>query len=104
MLRQLFTTDEVADGFKGRMSIAVGSVPLGREIQYLQRDIAGSVRELEGILERLPYFDVAAGTSEARPVLNDRSAPRCGFHGFWPPCFTGNGHPVSPETATLFHG
>jgi hypothetical protein len=27
---------------------------------------------------------------------------RCGFHGFWPPCFTRNGHPVSPEMATLF--
>ena len=28
----------------------------------------------------------------------------CGFHGFWTPCFTANGHPVSPETDTLFHG
>ncbi len=28
----------------------------------------------------------------------------CGFHGFWPPGFTANGHPVSPELATLFHG
>ena len=28
----------------------------------------------------------------------------CGFHGFWPPCFARNGHPVSPETDTLFHG
>ena len=27
-----------------------------------------------------------------------------GFHGFWPPGFTANGHPVSPELATLFHG
>jgi len=28
----------------------------------------------------------------------------CGFHGFWPPGFTRNGQPVSPEMATLFHG
>ena len=35
---------------------------------------------------------------EAIPVVT------CGFHGFWPPCFARNGHPVSPETATLFHG
>ena len=28
----------------------------------------------------------------------------CGFQGFWPPCFARIGHPVSPETATLFHG
>ena len=28
----------------------------------------------------------------------------CGFHGFWSPCFTRNGHPVSPEMVTLFHG
>ena len=28
----------------------------------------------------------------------------CGFHGFWPPGFTRNGHPVSPEMATRFHG
>jgi|SRR5450756_1003273 len=33
-----------------------------------------------------------------------RYAAHCGFHGFWPPGFTRNGHPVSPEMATLFHG
>jgi predicted nucleotide-binding protein len=76
MLRQLFTTDEVADGFAGRMSIAVGDVPLSREIQYLQRDIASSVRRLEGTLERLPYFDVVAGAQAARPVPNGQSAPQ----------------------------
>jgi hypothetical protein len=58
MLRQLFTTDEVADSFKGRTSIAMGEVPLAREILYLQKDIATSVRHLEGILDQLPYFDL----------------------------------------------
>lgn len=45
--------------------------------------------------------DVEAGLAIA--VLTRRRVD-CGFHGFWPPCFARIGHPVSPETATLFHG
>ncbi len=46
---------------------------------------------------------------KVRPLFEpvDKSAGSggyCGFHGFWPPGFTANGHPVSPELATLFHG
>ncbi len=38
---------------------------------------------------------------ESIPDKEAAYPPRCGFHGFWPPGFAGNGHPVSRVKVTL---
>jgi len=55
-----------------------------------------------------PGWDWDRTQALARPQSPDEcgasSSTACGFHGFWPPGFARNGHPFSPELATLFHG
>jgi DNA replication protein DnaC len=53
---------------------------------------------------RVRYVTAAGLVNELAEAADERVLARCGFHGFWTPCFAANGHPVSPETDTLFHG
>ncbi len=72
--------------------------------------IIGLVRiEALGLANAVTYSEViremiAARGGAAMEWAETRDVLGCGFHGFWTPCFAANGHPVSPETATLFRG
>jgi hypothetical protein len=61
---------------------------------------AGGTRALVEVL--LLHRDMPFPAVHA--ALEAVNSAGCGFHGFWPPGFTANGHPVSPELATLLHG
>ncbi len=68
-------------------------VDLGSGTNVLYRDPRGLVDHVVG-----GWYSLFPNAGPACVVGS------CGFRGFRPPGFAANGHPVSPETATLVHG
>ncbi len=68
LLRQLFTTDEIADDYAHWAGVAGGSPPLDRRIKYARDGISTSIRRLEGVVEKLEFIDEAESVERTSPV------------------------------------
>jgi predicted nucleotide-binding protein len=73
LLRRRFTTSEVADGYKSSPSMFWMEVSLHQEYTALVEDIAGCIRRLNSVRERVPLFDEAPTIASATPVSNTRA-------------------------------
>jgi hypothetical protein len=70
MLRQLFTTDEVADNYSRRMSISALNSLFSRQVDLFRNDVALCNRRLEGVIEQLQFMEAASpGTPAEAPEI-----------------------------------